>query len=115
MEPVSLVLSALEAGNAPDVGIEAMSPDDIRNIYDEFLDLVQAKLQGVGATTLLEHYMAQPDLYESALADTLVEAGVNEDAELIASAQTMMNMMDSRGFARGRYTAEIDEDVEGYV
>jgi hypothetical protein len=74
--------------------------------------LVQAKLESVGATTLLEDYMAQPDVYESVLADTLREAGADQDGELIDAAQSFMDTAEPGKAIRGGHTVDIDDDGE---
>ncbi len=111
MDPITLILEALEHGNAPDVGMQTMIPDDIRNEYGDFTELVAARLESAGGHDLLDRYMGAPDVYGDTLANALVEAGAANDDELIAAAQTFMEMVDLRGARRGRFTVEFgDED-----
>lgn len=112
MDAIDIIMQALDAGTTPDVGVVSMVPDDIRDQYGTLTDMVSAKLLSVGAGTLLEQYMAQPELYDSALVQALEEAGADEDGELIDYAQNFMEMMDTRGAARGEYTADFDEDED---
>ena len=112
IEPIDLILRALEEGNTPDVGIEAMIPDDIRDQYGELTDLVAQSLQGVGGDRLLEYYMGQPELWADTLAKALEDAGADEDAALLDAAQRFMSVMDTRQAARGGFTVDLaDEDL----
>src|SRR5512144_1423504 len=115
MDGVTLIMEALETGNAPDVGVHAMDPDTFRFQFDEFVNLVAAKLLAAGQPELLEQYMGMPDLYESALADALEESGAATDSELIFAAQSFMETMDPRRATRGEFTVDVDEDVEGFI
>jgi hypothetical protein len=115
LNPIDLILRALEAGNVPDVGVQAMIPDDYRFAYDDLLSLVAARLESVGAHTMLDAYMGEPSVWEGPLADALAEAGADTDAALIDTAQGFLSIMDTRRAARGGYTVDIDDDLEGYV
>jgi hypothetical protein len=112
LDGIALIMEALEAGTTPDVGILSMAPDNIKNSYQELTSAVAARLLGVGAGTLLENYMAQPELWDSTLADTLVAAGAGDDGELISLAQGFMEMMDPRRAVRGRFTVDFEPEDE---
>ncbi len=107
IEPIDLILRALEEGNAPDIGIEAMAPDELRDEYGDLTELVGQSLQEVGGDRLLEYYMGQPELWADALAKALVDAGADHDAALLDAAQRFMTLMDTRRAARGGYTIDF--------
>lgn len=112
MDAIDIIMQALDAGTSPDVGVASMVPDDIRDQYGTLTDMVAARLLAAGAPTLLEQYLAQPELFDSVMVQALQEAGAEEDGELIDYAQNFMEMMDTRGAARGEYTADFDEDED---
>jgi hypothetical protein len=113
IDPIDLILRALEEGNAPDVGVQAMIPEDFVDSYSAFTGMVAAALQGVGGDRLLENYMGQPELWGDTLAKALVEAGADQDEALLEAAQQFMSLMNVRQAGRGGYTIDVvDEDDE---
>jgi hypothetical protein len=117
MDPVQLILQALEAGTATDTGYEAVIPDDIRDLYGGFTDLLGEKLADTATgQAILEQYVAAPDMYEGVLVDMLEENGLTNDIEVLDAARSLLEATDVRGAARGKYTIEYDdEDLERYV
>jgi hypothetical protein len=111
IEPIDLILRALEEGNTPDIGIEAMIPDDIMDNYGYFTDLVAQLLQNVGGERLLENYMGQPDLWADTLAKALEDAGADKDDALLEAARrTFMSGMNVRRAVRSDYTIDLDDE-----
>jgi hypothetical protein len=117
LDPIPLILQALQAGTTPDVGVQSMSADDVMDQYGGFQDLLQSKLADTpNGQALVEQYIAQPDLYEGPLVELLEDTGLDHDAELIDAAQTLMELVDVHGATRGDYTVEYDdEDLERFV
>jgi hypothetical protein len=110
IEPIDLILRALEAGNAPDIGVQALIPEETMDPYDYFTAMVAQSLQSVGGERLLEYYMGQPELWADSLAKALEEAGADKDDALIDAAQEFLSVMDVRTAARGGYTVDFDDD-----
>jgi hypothetical protein len=117
MDPISLILQALEAGTSPDVGYEAMIPDEIRDRYGAFTDLLGQKLaDSPQSQGILEQYASQPDMYEGVLVELLQENGLHRDASVIDAARNVLALTDVRGAIRGEYTVEYDdEDLESFI
>ena len=59
-----------------------------------------------GDLALARHEVA-PVSWESPLAAELVAAGAGDDAELVAAAQALMNLLDEAGSQSGKYTVHI--------
>ncbi len=117
MDPIAIILQALEAGNSPDAGYQAMIPDEIMDRYGSFTDLLGRKFaDSTNGQELLEQYAAQPDLYEGALVELIRENGLDHDEEVVDAARNVLELLDVRGAAHGRYTVDYDdEDLERFV
>jgi hypothetical protein len=117
MDAIDVIMQALDAATAPDVGTVSMIPDDLQDEYGTLTDMIETRLQTVGAGMLLEQYLDQPSLYDTALAEALEEAGAGEDGALIDYAQNFMRQANTRGYARGDYTADLDDegDLDRFV
>ncbi len=111
MDPISLILQALEAGTSPDVGYEAMVPDDILDRYGSFTDLLGRKFaDSATGQAILEQYAAQPDMYEGVLVELLEENGLDTDEEVLDAARDVLELTDVRGAIRGKYTVDFDDE-----
>ncbi len=89
IDPIDLILRALEAGNTPDIGVEAIMPEEGRDSYASFTSLVAESLLKVGGERLLEYYMGQPELWADSLAKALEQAGAGEDGALIDARRSL--------------------------
>ncbi len=117
MDPIALILQAIDAGESPDTGMQAMIPDDIYDVYGRFNDLLVSRFaDSLTAQTIIEQYVAQPDLYEGALIDMLKDEGLDHDEDVINAARDFMELMNERGALRGDYTVDFDDqDLEHFV
>ncbi len=117
MEPVQMILQALEAGTAPDVGYQAAIPDEILDRYGAFTDLLGQKLaDSANSQAILEQYAAQPDMYEGVLVDMLEENGITRDVDVLDAARNVLELTDVRGAIKGKYTVDYDdEDLEHFL
>jgi hypothetical protein len=111
MDPISLILQALEAGTSPDVGYQAMIPDEILDRYGSFTDLLGQKFSdSATGQAILEQYAAQPDVYEGVLVELLEENGLDTDEEVLNAARDVLELTDVRGATRGEYTVNFDDE-----
>lgn len=111
MDPISLILQALEAGTTPDVGYQAMIPDEILDRYGSFTDLLGQKLADTATgQAIIEQYAAQPDMYEGVLVELLEEQGLDHDEDVLNAARDVLELTDVRGAVRGEYTIDYDDD-----
>lgn len=117
MDAIALILQALEAGTAPDVGTLTMVPDDIINLDTDFTALLASKFADTATgQAILEQYISAPDLYEGPLVQMLEEEGIDRDAEVIGAAQSLLETHDVHGARRGNYTVEFDdEELDNFV
>ena len=110
MEQVDLILTALATG-ATAGALEALK-DDVKDkakaVYAKLHDLVRQRFHGnPSAEVVLSEYQADPDTYAPPLAKKLTEAGV--DAELVATAKALMELIDQAGAKSGKYNVTVKD------
>ena len=112
MEEVSLIVTALAAG-ATGGALDALK-DDVKDkakaVYVKLHDLVRGWFRGnASAQVILSEYQADPETYAAPLAKKLAEAGAGGDAELVATARTLMELVDKSGARSGKYNVMIKD------
>ncbi|MCW2930576.1 MAG: hypothetical protein JWM19_1538 [Actinomycetia bacterium] len=110
MDPITLIVAALAAG-ASAGAIDALK-DDVkeaaRAAYGRLHDLVRRRLRGnASAEVILAEHKADPRIYEAPLAKKLAEAGAGDDADLVAAAKALMELVDQKGAKSGKYNVTI--------
>ena len=110
MEEVSLILTALAAG-ATAGALDALkddAKDKAKAVYARLHDLVRRRFRGnPSAEIVLSEYQADPDTYAAPLAKKLTEAGAGDDAELVATARELMELIDQAGAKSGKYNVTV--------
>jgi hypothetical protein len=117
MEEVALILTALATG-ASAGALEALK-DDVKDrakaTYVKLHDLVRQRFQGnTSAEMVLSEHRSDPETYAAPLAKKLTEAGAGNDAELVATARELMELVDQAGAKSGKYNVTI-KDSKGVV
>jgi len=106
MDPVTLILTALAAG----AGIAVLDDarDSVKAMYARLVTLVRERL-GESPTTqvLLEEYEREPEIFETPLRAKLTRAGGADDADLVAAAQQLLALLDTRGARAGKYVVNV--------
>ena len=110
MEEVSLILTALAAGAS--LGALDALKDDVKDkaraAYAKLHDLVRRRFRGnASAEMVLSEHQADPETYAAPLAKKLTEAGV--DAELVAAARALLELVDQAGAKSGKYNVTIKD------
>jgi hypothetical protein len=99
MDPVTLIVAALSAGAG--AGLQDTASAAVTDAYEAVKVKVKAHLAGhPGAELILANHETAPETWEQPLAAELTAAGV--DAELVAAAQTLLELIE----ARGKYTVD---------
>jgi hypothetical protein len=110
MDPVTLIVTALATGASTGT-IEALK-DDVRDAAERSY----AKLRGLAKKRLadrpdgelaLKRHQSAPQRWESVLTGELAEAGAASDADLIAAARALMELVDRAGTRLGKYNVTI--------
>jgi hypothetical protein len=115
MDPVTLIVAALATGASAGT-IEAFK-DDVRDAarraYAKLRRLAKSRVAGRPDGELaLERHESTPQRWESLLAGELTDAGAASDAELVAAAKALMELVDGAGARTGKYNVAI-KDSDG--
>lgn len=110
MEPVTLIVTALAAG-AGAGALESLR-DDVRDAvkraYAKLRGLASKRLAGrPGGELALERHEGAPQRWESVLTGKLTDAGAASDADLVAAAKALMELVDGAGARTGKYDVTI--------
>jgi hypothetical protein len=111
MDPVTLIVTALAAGAASALQDGASSA--VKDAYARVKALVKKRFANrpKGELVLAEH-QAAPQTWEAPLAAELSAAGAEGDADLVAAAQALMNLVDEAGSRAGKYAVTV-RDSQG--
>jgi hypothetical protein len=110
MDPVTLIVTALAAG-ASAGSISALQDDvkeAIKSAYARLRGLARKRVTGHQvAETALAQYEADPKIWEAPLTATLKQVGAGDDADLVAAAKALMELVDQAGARTGKYNVTI--------
>ncbi len=114
MDPISLIIAALTAG-AGHAGA-AVVQQATKDAYERLKALVMRRFGGdPEKRRVLENFEADPTGPTEALARTLAESGLEQDAETVRVARALLERRDPEGAAKGIYTVQVGGNVEGLV
>ncbi len=105
MEPMSLILTAVVAGESKTESHTMLGAveDDFANLHNT----LQARLSGrPAALEALQEYISQPETDRETLMAGLQQAGVTHDSEVLQLALKVMQRIDPEGAANGNYTVD---------
>jgi hypothetical protein len=112
VESITLILTALAAG-ASAGALDALkddAKDKAKSVYAKLHDLVRQRFRGnASAEVVLSEHQADPETYAAPLAKKLAEAGAGDDAELVATATALMELLDRPGANSGKYNVVIKD------
>ena len=115
MDPITLIVAALAAG-ASTGALSALQDDvkdAVRSAYAKVRGLVQKRVAGnQSAEVALAEYEADPTTWEAPLTAKLKQAGAAGDADLVAAAKALMELVDQAGSRAGKYNVTI-KDARG--
>jgi hypothetical protein len=110
MEPITLIVAALAAGAS------AGALDSLKDSAKEAAQAAHAKLRGLArrrvdgnavAVMALEQHESDPKTWEAPLASQLTQAGAGDDADLVAAAKALMELIDQAGAKAGKDNVTI--------
>src|SRR5262245_53810138 len=111
MDPITLIVTALAAGAAQ--GLKDSVSSAVKDAYARLKALVKNRLADrPDAEVVLARHEQAPETWQAPLMAELGEAGANQDADLVAAAQTLMNLVDEVGARAGKYTVDA-RDAQG--
>lgn len=112
MDPITLVVTALAAGSG-ESALEALKDDvkdAIKAAYETLRALVRNRVcDQPGAELVLAQYEDDPRTWEIPLAKMLHDTGAAVDANLLAVAHALLELVDAVGTAEGKYDVTITD------
>ncbi len=103
MDPVTVIVTALSAGAGVAAATEA-----VKDSYAGLKALVLRRIKDspAGEVALVEH-AKDPQTWSAPLVKTLAASGADQDQDVIAAAQRLLQLADPAGANAGRYAINI--------
>lgn len=115
MDAIALIVTALATG-ASAGALEALKDgvkDKAKAAYAKLRGLASKRVAGrPDAELALERHETAPQKWEGLLTAELTEAGAAADADLVAAAKALMELVDTAGARAGKYNVTI-KDSQG--
>jgi RIP homotypic interaction motif len=112
MDPISLIVTALATGASAGTidSLEDGSKDVAQAAYARLRALAKKRVAGRPDGELaLERHEIDPRKWEPVLTGELIEAGASGDADLVAAAQALMELVDKAGARSRKYVVTIKD------
>jgi hypothetical protein len=106
MDPITLIVTALAAGAA--LGAQDTVSAIVKDAYAGLKALVKKRLGGrPGADLVLARHEHDPGPWQAPLMAELAETGADGDRDLIAAAQTLLDLVGGPEGPPGKYTVDV--------
>jgi hypothetical protein len=113
MEAIGLILTALATGAC--AALKDTSEQAVKDAHQALKRLIGRKLEGNKAELALERYETEPEIWRLPLQDELIQAGADQDEQVVRAAEALMALFDARGPQVGKYKVEISGPAQGTV
>jgi hypothetical protein len=110
MDPISLIVAALAAGASAGAlsALQDDVKDAVKSAYSKLRGLVKRRVAGNQSAELaLAEYEVDPANWEAPLTAKLKQVGAADDADLVAAAKALMELVDQAGARAGKYNVTI--------
>src|SRR5690348_6690938 len=105
MDPITLIVTALAAGAA--LGAQDTVSAVVKDAYAGPKALAKKRLAGrPGAELVLAKHEQAPETWQAPLMAELAETGAGGDADLIATAQALLDLLGGAEGGPGKYTVD---------
>lgn len=111
MTGLELILAAVAAGAS--TGVAEATSSSIQNAHEAFRAALRRMLTGAGEQ-ILDTEETNSALWQAELGNQVVAVGADQDAEVIATAQRLLELHDPSGTQKGKYTVDV-RDSKGVV
>ena len=102
MDPITLIVTSLAAGAA--LGVQDTASAMVRDAYASLKALVRRRLGGdPGTEMVLARHEQAPETWQAPLKAELARTGADEDADLIAAAKALLDLVGEAG----KYTVDV--------
>jgi hypothetical protein len=111
MDPVTLIVTALAAGAAS--ALQDGASAAVKDAYARVKALVRTRFVGrPDRELILARHEKAPQIWGAPLIEELSAARAGGDADLVAAAQALMNLLDQAGSRSGKYMVSV-RDSQG--
>lgn len=110
MDPITLIITALAAGAASGAidGLKDTAKDAALAVYAKLRGLAHKRVAArPDGDRALARFETSPVTWKPVLTEELTESGAADDAELLAAAKELMELIDRAGASRGKYNVTI--------
>jgi hypothetical protein len=110
MDPITLIVTALIAGATTGAldSVKDGAKAGFKAAAEKLRGLVKRRVAGnPGAEAALAELEADPRTWKAPLAAKLTQLGAADDADLVAAAQALMELVDQAGARAGKYNVTI--------
>ena len=112
IDPLTLIVGALAAGATS--ALTDSATDAVKSAYGALKGLITRRLGGTPeAEMLVEQHEAKPEVWRAPIEDALKTASADEDTDLVAAAQRLMELVDPAGANSGKYSVVNQGTVQG--
>jgi hypothetical protein len=112
MDPITLIVAALVAGAATGAldEVKDSAKAGVKAAYAKLRALATKKVAGnQAAEAALAEIEADPETWKGPLAAKLTQLGAADDADLVAAAKHLMELVDQAGARAGKYNVTIKD------
>jgi RIP homotypic interaction motif len=112
MDPITLIVAALVAGAAAGAldEVKDSAKAGVKAAYAKLRALAKRRVAGnQGAEAALAEIEADPETWKAPLAAKLTQLGAADDADLVAAAKHLMELVDQAGARAGKYNVTIKD------
>jgi hypothetical protein len=114
LDTVTLITSALIGGAS--AGLKDTATQSVRDAYAGLKALLQRRFRGRNeAEVALAQHEAKPEVWAPALREELVQAGADQDEEILEATRHLMALLDPAGASAGKYQVQFNAPVQGVV
>jgi len=114
MDPIALILSALTAGAV--AALQETVGTAIKDAYKGLVKLISAKFKtDAKAKAILKNFEEDPETWEKPLAKALKELEAIEDKKILATAQKLLELVQSQDPSSKKYEVRINGEVQGLI
>jgi hypothetical protein len=114
MDAITLILTALAAGASAGAidALKGEAKDKVKAAYGKLRNLVTKRFREaeiLNAEGTLVDYEDDPETYEQGLSNKLTAAGADQDADILAAAQALVDLLGLQGLRAGKYNVTITD------
>lgn len=112
MDPnIAIILTALSAGAA--AGFEVTVSEAVKDVYRELKELIHNKISPTEpqSQSLLNKYEQDPQVWNTAVTEKLIEHIINDDQEILQVSRKLMTLLND--YPKNKFNVELKGNIQG--